>query len=412
MKPSNLVFALVFGLGFSVVAQADFIANEYVVKLKQSVSASSRGLLFRQISALSPRSISEQGHLILVKSDKDKFQLASLLKDVGVEYIEPNYIYKLVSMPNDPKMKGQWGIVNKKSTDINVLPVWEQMTGSPDVIVAVSDTGINSKHKDLQQNMWVNQAELNGKPGVDDDGNGFIDDVHGYHFVYPKNPGSDQNGHGTHCAGIIGAAGDNGLGVVGVNWKTNLMTAGFLSGSGSGSLEDAIKSIDYAVKMGAKVISASWGSTEYSVALGEAIDRANKAGVVFVAAAGNDGKNNDKSSFYPANYDLPNLISVAAVDSSGRKASFSNYGLKKVHVGAPGVSVLSTYGNSYANLDGTSMATPFVSGVVALMIQKNPSLTPDEIKQKIMRTVKPLKSLEGKVASGGMVNAEAAVFGQ
>lgn len=410
MKPSSLILSFIC-LSLSAKVFAASVPNEFVIKLKAPIGSQGAVKALNKTADFSPTVISQKGKLVLVKAASAE-QVLSTLDNSEIEYIEPNYIYELTSLPNDPRLKNEWGIKSKKGNDINVLPVWEQLTGSPDVIVAVSDTGINSKHQDLQENMWVNQAEKNGQPGVDDDGNGFIDDINGFHFAYPNDSGADKNGHGTHCAGVIGASGNNSIGVVGVNWKANLMNSGFLSGSGSGSLANAIRSVDYAVQMGARVISASWGSTEKSIALGEAIDRAGRAGVVFVAAAGNAGKNNDRSPFFPANYDLPNVISVAAMGSSGVKASFSNFGAKRVHIAAPGVNILSTYGKGYSHLDGTSMATPFVSGVVALMLQKNPALSPAEIKERIIRTAKPLATFKGKSVSGGMINAEAAVFAQ
>jgi subtilisin family serine protease len=216
----------------------------------------------------------------------------------------------------------------------------------------------------------------------------------------------DDHGHGSHCAGTIGAKGDDGKGIVGVAWNVKLMGVKFLSASGSGSLEGAIRAVDYATKMGAKIMSNSWGGGGFSQALEDAIKRSHAAGALFVAAAGNNGSNNDSRATYPANYNVPNMLSVAAIDNRGMMASFSNYGRNTVHVGAPGVNITSsTAAGGYDTWSGTSMATPHVSGIASLLLSHEPNLSNVELKARIIATARPATALKGKVRSGGMANA-------
>jgi len=390
--------------------KAEAVPGEYIVKLKSDVGARDLRKL-ESDSGFAIRRGSSASQLLFVHSSQKPEQVYRQLKTaLSVEYIEPNYRVHVSDLPDDKKFSNQWGLKNSNGVDIHAEKLWSHSVSSGDIIVGVTDTGISVDHPDLKENIWVNEAEANGKPGVDDDGNGFVDDVHGFHFAYPKKPVSDQNGHGTHCAGIIGGVGNNKVGVAGVLWKTRLLAAGFLDKNGSGSLEGAIQAIDYAVQMGAKVISASWGGSGRSQALEEAIRRAGDQGAVFVAAAGNESKDIDRNPSYPASYQLPNVITVAAIEKRGTMAWFSNRGVESVHVAAPGHYVLSTYKSTgYAYLSGTSMAAPFVSGVVAMMMSRHPELTPAEIKQRVIDTATPMKYLEGKILSGGLVNAEGAL---
>jgi hypothetical protein len=265
--------------------------------------------------------------------------------------------------------------------------------------------------------MWKNPGETGldaqgrdkATNGIDDDGNGLIDDVYGAKYVGTQINGdpNDDNGHGTHCAGTIGGVGNNGKGVTGVCWKVRIMALKFLNSSGSGSTSDAIKCINYAIAKGAHVLSNSWGGGGYSTALYNAINSARSAGIIFVAAAGNNGTNNDSSPFYPASYNLDNIIAVAATDRSDALAAFSNYGAASVHIGAPGVSINSTYrtsDSSYATLNGTSMACPHVSGAVALVKAQFPSLTYSQLRSRILTNVDVIPSLTGKCTSNGRLN--------
>ncbi|OFZ75163.1 MAG: hypothetical protein A3K03_07145 [Bdellovibrionales bacterium RIFOXYD1_FULL_44_7] len=291
--------------------------------------------------------------------------------------------------------------------DIGAAEAWQITTGSHDVTVAVIDSGISYSHPDIIENMWTNILEKNGKSGVDDDGNGYIDDIHGYSFESGKESGNpmDGIGHGTHCAGIIGARGNNGQGIVGVNWNVKLMAVKFVSDSGEGTSEAAIKSISYAINNGAQIISNSWGGGPESKALVETIERANQKGILFVAAAGNDQADNDAKPFYPASYPIDNIISVTAIDNQGRLTPFSNFGKKSVHIAAPGMNIASTVIKDYMISSGTSMAAPFVSGVAALLLANQPSLTGRELKERIINTAKALPGLQGKVLNRGLVNA-------
>ncbi|MCA1629675.1 MAG: S8 family serine peptidase, partial [Acidobacteria bacterium] len=244
---------------------------------------------------------------------------------------------------------------------------------------------------------------------------GTFDDLHGFDAADMDGDPMDDNGHGTHCAGIVGAEGDNKEGVSGVNWRVQIMPLKFLSASGRGSLRSAIECINYVIArkkdgVNVRVISASWGSNFGSRALRDAIRRAGEEGILFVAAAGNDSTNNDRLPHYPSNYDLPNLLAVAALDRRDSLARFSNFGVKSVHIAAPGAEILSTWlNNEYEEHSGTSMATPEVSGVAALVLAANPGMTVQELRARLLESVDRLPALEGRVASGGRLNAARAV---
>jgi subtilisin family serine protease len=329
-----------------------------------------------------------------------------------VEYIEPDYKVHVIETPNDPLFDELYGLHNTGQTggtpgaDIDAVSAWDVFKGSDNVIVVVIDTGIDYTHEDIAGNAWTNPGEIPGN-GIDDDGNGFIDDIHGWDFVNNDNDPMDDHGHGTHCSGTIGAVGNNGIGVVGVNWDVSIMGVKFLNSGGSGYTSDAILAIDYALTIpGVKVMSNSWGGGGYSAALEEAIQRASDAGVLFVCAAGNYVGNTDITPNYPSCYDVPNVMSIAATDHNDDLASFSGYGLVTVDLGAPGVDILSTLpGNGYGELSGTSMATPHVSGVAALIWGRFPGMTMGQVKALIMSSVDPVPSLAGKCVTGGRLNA-------
>ena len=255
--------------------------------------------------------------------------------------------------------------------------------------------------------MWVNADEIpdNGK---DDDKDGYIDNIYGVDVINDDGDPMDDNGHGTHCAGTIGAEANNGHPHVGVAWKVRLMACKFLSAGGSGTTSDAVKSINWAVANGANVLSNSWGGGGFSQALHDAISNARDHGVLFVAAAGNNGRNTDKSPFYPSGYELDNVISVGAIGQDGKLASFSNYGTKSVDLAAPGVSIYSTSSKSdteYRKLSGTSMACPHVSGVAALMLAQNKKIAPVKLKDLLIQSVSPSVDLKDRLVSGGWINA-------
>jgi uncharacterized protein YjdB len=337
--------------------------------------------------------------------------LQSLQQDPNVEYAEPNYLVRAMeTFPDDPDFDSLYGLHNTGQSsgvidaDIDAPQAWDLQTGS-DVVIAVIDSGVDYNHEDLRDNMWTNPGEIPNN-GLDDDGNGFVDDYRGWDFANNDNDPMDDHFHGTHVAGTIAAVGNNGIGVTGVNWKAKIMPLKFLGGDGSGSLQAAIGAIEYAAKMGARVSNNSWGGGPFSQALRDAIVNAENQGHLFVAAAGNDGANNDFQPSYPATYNVPNIISVAATDNRDNLASFSNYGASTVHLGAPGVNIFSTTpGNSYRLLSGTSMATPHVTGVAGLLFAANPALTYQEVKAAILDNVDPVASLNGRTITKGRLNA-------
>jgi subtilisin family serine protease len=320
--------------------------------------------------------------------------------------------------PNDPLFNEQWSLLNAgqragtAGADVCATRAWTKTRGSRKIVVAVIDTGVDYNHQDLSKNIWTRPASL--APYSDED-LGDFDDRHGFDAADNDGDPMDDNGHGTHCAGIIGAEGDNSDGIAGVNWEVEIMPLKFLGRSGSGTTKDAIECINYVIarkKAGVdvRIISASWGSTARSRALGDAIKRAGDEGILFIAAAGNSSTNNDTRPHYPSNYDLPNVLSVAALTRTDALARFSNYGAKTVHIAAPGAEIMSTWpGNQYEEHSGTSMATPVVSGVAALILSVNPNLSVTDLRKRLLDTVDKIPALDGKVSSGGRVNAASAV---
>src|SRR5437870_5040907 len=314
----------------------------------------------------------------------------------------------------------QWGLFNngqnggRVGADISAMRAWAITKGSDQVVVAVLDSGVDYSHPDLANNIWT-RPEIIKQYEDDDLTDGAVDDLHGFNLVEDTGDPMDDNGHGTHVAGIIGAEGGNGMGIAGVNWKVKIMPLKFLDAEGSGTTKDAIEAINYVINrkragVNVRIISASWGSTTKSRALEDVIRKAGDEGILFVAAAGNSSSDNDREPHYPASYDLGNVISVAAVNRNDELASFSNYGAKSVQVAAPGEEILSTWlEHDFRELKGTSMATPFVSGVAALILSQNPNLPVSELRAKLLKSVDPIPSLKGKVSSGGRINAAKAV---
>jgi len=300
--------------------------------------------------------------------------------------------------PSDPSFGSQWGL-----SAINAQQGWNAGTGTGQTIVAVIDTGVDLTQPDLQANLWTNPGEIPGN-GKDDDGNGYADDVHGYDFAGNDPDPTDQRGHGTHVAGIIGAAGNNGIAGSGVAWKTRIMALKIFDANGNGNMLSGAQAIDYAVRNGAKIINTSWGGTTPDADLAAAIARAQAAGVIIVTSAGNDGANDDTAAQYPADYarTYDNTISVAAVTQSGALASWSNFGTGTVTLAAPGDNIVSTaMGGGTTTKSGTSMAAPFVSGALAVLWDKHPTWTYQQILAKLRSSVDALPSLAGKVSTGG-----------
>ncbi|MDD1668197.1 MAG: S8 family serine peptidase, partial [Methanomicrobiales archaeon] len=338
-----------------------------------------------------------------------------------VEYVEPNYIvYALETTPNDPRYGDLWGI--KK---ISAPWAWDSTKGSPNYVVAVVDTGIDYTHPDLAANVWTakNIFSVTVSNGLTGTTITCPAGSHGFNAITNSCDPRDDNNHGTHVSGTIGAVGNNDLGVVGVNWNTQIMALKFLNSQGSGYLSDAVEAIDFGVKLkqlyqttngadgaNVRVLSNSWGGGGYSQTLFNEIILANQKDILFVAAAGNDGRNNDLTASYPSGYAVDNVVAVAATDSSDTLASWSNYGKTTVDLAAPGVGILSTIrSNSYASYSGTSMATPHVSGAAALVLAGCPPMNTAQLKGYILSSVDTLSSLNGKVFTGGRLNVDRAI---
>lgn len=435
MKKSHVIFgAALAALSFSSAA-AKHVPGELIVKLKDGVTKSTFKS-FKSMGVELDRTIDlSSGSLFVVKFDETKSIKSiksALNNDPNVEYAEPNFIYEIVKpqasysvnslinstvepssyTPADPKFGDLWGLSNTGSrsgsvagADIDALKAWEITKGDKRVRIAVIDTGIDYRHPDLKDQMWTNTAELNGTPGVDDDGNGYVDDIHGYDFANNDGDPIDGHSHGTHCAGTIGAS-HNDLGVAGIMADVEFVAIKFLADNGSGSTEAAIKSIDYATKMNVDLMSNSWGGGGRSQALHDAIQRAADKGIVFTAAAGNSSTNNDQRPHYPSNYEVKNVISVAATTAGDGLASFSCYGRRTVHIAAPGHNILSTTKDGgYASYSGTSMATPHVSGAIGLLIAKEGRIDVEQLRERLMATSEPISALRGKTINSGRLNA-------
>lgn len=305
----------------------------------------------------------------------------NLENDSTVLYIEPNYLQYALGK-DEPRYESQWALPK-----IEADKAWDIAKGSHDVVVAVIDTGVDYTHEDLVENIWINP-------------NPEAEDKHGFNFVNNTPSPMDDHGHGTHCAGVIGAA-HNGVGIAGVNAHVSIMGVKFLSARGSGTTDNAIRSIIYAVDNGAHILSNSWGGGAYSEALKEAIEYARDKNVLFVAAAGNS---NTTRLSYPASYEVENVISVASSMQNDRRSFFSNYGVPHVHIAAPGSSILSTVlNNRYSNMSGTSMATPYVSGAAALLLSHQ-YMDYAELKQRIFDSADVLDSWDGVVSTSGRLN--------
>jgi subtilisin family serine protease len=408
----------------------NFGAPEVLVKFKSGVSREEiESLTQRFNDRIEDRFENVDGWEAI--DDLDNAGAAALVAQYSrlpeVEYIEPNYEISLEEeadgplmpiLPHDPQFGDQWALANsgqrggKQGADISATLAWAITTGSDEVVVAVLDSGVDYTHEDLITNMWMRPADIGP---YQDSELGTVDDTHGFNAVDNASDPMDDNGHGTHCAGIIGAEGENNLGIAGVNWKVRIMPLKFMNAGGFGSTKDAIEAINYVIDrkkagVNVRIISASWGSTQKSRALETAIRKAGENGILFIAAAGNASTDNDRRPHYPSSYDLPSVISVAALDRNDRLATFSNFGAKSVAVAAPGVDILSTWLNDqYEEKSGTSMATPVVSGVAALIVAQNPRITVAELRKRVLAASDPIVALKGKTVTGGRINAAKAL---
>ena len=422
MKPmSRLVAGLSLCLfaWFAVLAgqepqpqQLGYVPDEVLVRFRPEVASARRDAIVRGAGAQVLRRFDELNlHRVRIAPGSSvPSAIAALRLQGDVVSAEPNFIRQIVASANDPYWSdgSLWGL-----RQIQADAAWNLSTGSATVVVADFDTGVNYNHPDLAANMWRNPGEIAGN-GVDDDRNGYIDDVFGIDTANNDQDPMDDHGHGTHTAGTIGAVGNNATGVVGVNWNVKILACKFMRADGGGSDADAIECFNYIVALKKKgvnirVSSNSWGSSRavggsVPQALKSAIDAAANVGILNVFAAGNVGTDNDVSPFDPASIDSPGIISVAASDSSDQRAGFSNYGVTSVDLAAPGVGIFSTRGDSYSSSSGTSMAAPHVAGAVALLSAFNSTLTATGIKTLLMDNVDRLPQWSGVVASGGRLN--------
>ncbi|HUP70531.1 MAG TPA: S8 family serine peptidase [Acidimicrobiales bacterium] len=409
------------------------VADELVVGYQPGATPTQRaGARSRAGAQLKENVVAGQGQtgaveLVRLPAGSDRGAAERRIEqDPAVAYAEPNWIYTHAATSNDPYYTGGnlWGMYGDATTPANQYgsqagEAWAAgNTGSADVYVGVIDEGIQFTHPDLAGQVWTNPYDTSN--GVDDDGNGYVDDLHGWDFagnnnsIYDGGSSGNVDDHGTHVSGTIGAKSD-GAGVVGMNWNVTLISGKFL-GSNGGTTSNAIKAVDYftnlKIRHNLNIVATnnSWGGGGYSSALFDAISRANNAGILFIAAAGNSGSNNDTTASYPSNYDVANVIAVAAIDDAGALASFSQYGAQTVDLAAPGVGVVSTTAyNSYSSYNGTSMATPHVTGAAALYKAANPTASAAAIKNAILSSVVPTTSLTGKTVTGGRLDVSSFV---
>ncbi len=415
------------------VAPSNMVANQALVKFKTGTSVGARNEAFAKISAKMEEFIftktmeasGETQGLYLISFPAAVPQALVALQNMPfIEFAEPNYIYQHTATSVDPFFTNGslWGMTNTSIYGTGANVAWtNNHTGSSEVVVAVIDEGIDNQHQDLSSNCWNNPGET-PNDGIDNDNNGYNDDMYGWDFDGNNNTTFDgaNDDHGTHVAGTIGGI-SNTVGIVGINWNVKMVSCKFLGSSG-GTTANAIKAVDYVTALKTKGINIvasnnSWGGGGFSLALYSAISRANNAGVLFIAAAGNSGTNNDNTASFPANYSitnkyqgktyagLSNMIVVAAIASNGTLASFSQYGAKSVHLGAPGVNIFSSLPyNSYGSYNGTSMATPHVTGAAALYKANNSSASAATIKAAILNSVTKISSLTGKCTTGGCLS--------
>ncbi len=389
-------------------------ASQLLVGFEKGVSKERQGRIAKALGARITKRFSSvrSGRLVVVRArggTRLKTLRSRLRKASGVAYAESDFTLaaSAARVPNDPNYPFQYAIVDTPANhDIDAPTAWGTRTSCS--TVAVLDTGIDTNHPDLAANIYKSSDKPNN--GKDDDKNGYVDDTYGLNVIKGKGSGEDDNGHGSHVAGIVGGRGNNGTDVSGICWSTKLMAVKFMNSKGKGSTSDAIEGIQYAVKKGVKVINCSFGSSSKSSALHDAVDYAQSKNALLVVAAGNDGVNIDKKPEYPASYGDSNILTVAASTSTDTLASFSNYGSKAVDVAAPGDQILSTYkGGGLKVLSGTSMASPYAAGVAAMLRKQESSAGYSDLRYAIRHKVDTPAALKGKVAYNGRLNARKAL---
>ena len=412
-----LLAACLAAIAIFVAAPAwaqQYVPGRMLVRWKPGLKAAAREAAMSPLGASRMMLYDMGAELVRVVGVSVEEAVARLSQDPRVEYAEPDYLMSIDRAPNDPRYPEQYALHNTGQTggtpgaDISAERAWERFTGDPDLLIGDIDTGADYDHPDLAPNIWTNPGEIPGN-GIDDDHNGYVDDVHGYDFLNHDGDPRDDNGHGTHSAGLIAAVGNNGEGVSGVVWHAKIVVLKFLGAGGSGPVSGAVEALQYATRMGIRVTNNSWGGGPYSRTLEDAIAAAGAAGALFVAAAGNARTDTDQVPQYPSSLPEDCIISVAATDNADQLASFSNYGATSVDLAAPGVNVLSTWpGVSYRTLSGTSMATPHVTGAVALLMGRFPAMDAAQVKARLLASVDTLPGLAGRCVSGGRLNLDVA----
>lgn len=430
----------------SNIENSIYRGDQLLVKFKAGVKAAASVRTHESLGAHISKRFSAVPNLELVDLHGETSVARAVqqyMSDPSVEYAEPNYIREIAAIPNDIYFEQQWGLFNTGTfaggttgASIHAPGAWDISTNS-DVVIALVDTGIDYTHDDLRANIWSNIDE-ECTDGIDNDFNGYVDDCRGWDFSscelfdelggcvsakFQDNDPMDDNGHGSHVAGIAGAVGDNAIGIAGVLWDVQLMPVKFQNAEGIGTVADEIEAIQYAINNGASIINASFGGLTFSQAESDAITAADNAGVIVVASAGNGGgddigDNNDVIPHYPSSYPQTNIIAVAATDQDDLRASFTNFGAQSVDVAAPGVFILSTIiansefalctGNPFAGMDfcsGTSMAAPHVSALAGLLYSYYTHFSYNQVRSTILGFVNTIPSLDGIVATNGRVNA-------
>lgn len=411
---ASFVIALLAGpMNAQKTNQENYVKDELLVKFSAGSASNSALAANRAMNVSVLETLGDLGwrRVRLPENLSVENAIKQYSKLDGVEHVQPNFYYRLQLTPNDAMFGSLWGM-----TKISAPAAWDLTTGSSSVVVANIDTGARYTHQDLAANMWTNPGEVNNN-GIDDDGNGFIDDFYGYDFRFNDSNPIDENGHGTHTSGTIGAVGDNMLGVAGVNWNVRIMTIKIYSASGTDTTSAMlINAYNYVRSMkergvNIRVTNNSYGGCNeacgYDQATKDALDAMGSAGILNVFAAGNSGANIDVTPFFPASYTSPSVLSVGGTNSTDDRVF--NFGPNSVDLAAPAIGILSTTSgsdSSYGNLNGTSMATPHVAGAAALLSGLNPNLSVASLKATLMNSVDTVTALNGMNKTGGRLNVD------